>query len=81
MAGSARDSVGIMKYFGSNSKRPRHADKVNYSEVVASGEKLRMYQAPNRKPPDQLRDPIVCQKCGQEGHFARGCAQRKAGND
>ena len=34
MADSARGSVGIMKYFGSNSKRPRHADKVNYSEVV-----------------------------------------------
>ena len=34
MAGSARGSVGIMKYFGSNSKRPRNADKVNYSEVV-----------------------------------------------
>ena len=50
-------------------------------KVAASGEKSRMYQAPNRKPPDQLRDPIVCRKCGQEGHFARGCAQRKAGND
>ena len=50
-------------------------------KVAASGEKSRMYQAPNRKPPDQLHDPIVCRKCGQEGHFARGCAQRKAGND
>ena len=50
-------------------------------KVAASGEKSRMYQAPNRKPPDQLRDPIVCRKCEQEGHFARGCAQRKAGND
>ena len=34
MAGSTRGSVGIMKYFGSNSKRPRHVDKVNYSEIV-----------------------------------------------
>lgn len=34
MAGSGSSSVGIMKYFGSTSKRPRNADKVNYSEVV-----------------------------------------------
>ena len=47
-------------------------------KVAANGEKSR---APNRKPLDQLRDPIVCRKCGQEGHLARGCAQRKAGND
>ena len=50
-------------------------------KVAASGEKSRMHQTPNRKPPKQLRDPIVCRKCGQERHFARGRAQRKAGND
>jgi len=48
---------------------------------VAGGEKPRVYQASSRKPQDQLRNPIVCRRCGQEGHFARGCAQRKAGND
>ena len=47
-------------------------------KMATSGEKS---HAPNRKPLDQFRDPIICRKCGQEGHFARGCAQRKAGND
>ena len=49
--------------------------------IVASGEKSHAYQSPSKKPLEQPRQPIVCRKCGQEGHFARGCAQRKAGND
>lgn len=53
----------------------------NLERKVASTEKLRGYQAPTRKPLEQPREPIVCRKCGQEGHFARGCAQHKMGND
>lgn len=53
----------------------------NLERKVASTEKLRGYQAPTRKPLEQPREPIVCRKCGQEGHFARGCAQHKTGND
>ena len=49
--------------------------------IVASGEKSHAYQSPSKKPLEQPRQPIVCRKCGQEGHFARGCAQRKEGND
>ena len=26
------------------------------------------------------RDPIVCRKCGKEGHFTRGCAAYRSGN-
>ena len=28
----------------------------------------------DRKQTGKLRCPIVCHKCGQEGHLARGCA-------
>ena len=50
-------------------------------QKVANGEKQRGYQSQSRKPQDRPRDPIVCRRCGKEGHFARGCADRKAGND
>ena len=26
------------------------------------------------------RNPVVCHRCGQEGHYARGCAVRRPGN-
>ena len=33
-----------------------------------------------RKQVAKQRGPIVCHKCGQEGHFARGCAaDRRSG--
>ena len=41
------------------------------------------------QPPQQLRndtatnkcrDPVICRRCGKQGHFARGCAAGRQGN-
>ena len=34
--------------------------------------------APLRRDNQNPRKPVVCHKCGKEGHFARGCAARRS---
>lgn len=36
----------------------------------------------NTSPPsgDNMREPIICRKCGMAGHFARGCAANRGTN-
>ena len=34
--------------------------------------------APPRRDNQNPRKPVVCHKCGKEGHFARGCAARRS---
>ena len=51
-------------------------------QKVANGEKQRGYQPQSKRvSQDRPRDPIVCRRCGREGHFARGCAADRTGND
>ena len=50
-------------------------------QKVAHGEK-QVCHPQNKKPlQDCPRDPIVCRRCGKEGHFARSCAADRSGND
>ena len=46
----------------SSAKKSEHSSKRNPNRTTQSG--------------TQPRAPVVCFKCGQEGHFARGCAVR-----
>ena len=53
----------------SAAKKSEHSSKRNPNQTTWSG----------TQPGTQPRAPVVCFKCGQEGHFARGCAVRIRG--
>ena len=36
------------------------------------------HRSPPRRDNPNPRKPVVCHKCGKEGHFARGCAARRS---
>ena len=42
--------------------------------LKASASYPSMGKEPPRKQTGKQRGPIVCHRCGKEGHFARGCA-------
>jgi len=50
-------------------------------QKVAHGEKQVCHPQSNKPLQDRPRNPIVCRRCGKEGHFARGCAADRSGND
>ena len=46
------------------------------SSLTANQDELRR-KYPRGSEQSQQRKPVVCRRCGQEGHYARGCASRR----
>ena len=46
-------------------------------EKLESNQTVRQPPKPSAPAPaDESSNPIICRRCGQEGHYQRGCARR-----
>ena len=51
--------------------------EIQLSSVTAKQDEIVRRKYSRRPEQSRQREPVVCRRCGQEGHYARGCASRR----
>ena len=79
-SGAQFELLRTMKHLVERMERLETRLERNEEDRLRQSKTLRSDMAPTAS--DSQRQPIICRRCGQEGHFARGCAsgRRRQGN-
>ena len=51
--------------------------EIQLSSLTAKQDEIVRRKYSRRPEQSRQREPVVCRRCGQEGHYARGCASRR----